>query len=158
SSRTGASLEAVFVTFNYFAIATRVMWEFNRVYRSLEGALTDAAQFTELLLDPPGVVDAETTEDFRPADARVELPGVSFRYSASQPLPFDRLSMTIPAGAKVGLVGRSGGGKTTLTRLLLRFVDIETGEILIGGHRIDRVSQAELRRLIGYVPQDPTMF
>ena len=56
-SRTGASLEAVFLTFSYYATATRVMWEFNRIYRNLEGSLTDAAQFTELLLDPPGVVD-----------------------------------------------------------------------------------------------------
>ena len=47
----------VFITFSYYATATRVMWEFNRIYRNLEGALTDAAQFAELLLDPPSVVD-----------------------------------------------------------------------------------------------------
>jgi ATP-binding cassette subfamily B protein len=59
---------------------------------------------------------------------------------------------------KVGLVGRSGGGKTTLTRLLLRFVEAESGEIRIGGQPIDRVPQAALRQMIGYVPQDPSMF
>ncbi len=64
----------------------------------------------------------------------------------------------IAPGAKIGLVGRSGGGKTTLTRLLLRFSDVERGEILIGGQPIDRVPQAALRKLIGYVPQDPSMF
>ena len=61
SSGTRASLEAVFITFSYYATATRVVWEFNRIYRNLEGALTDAAQFTELLLDPPAVVDAAPT-------------------------------------------------------------------------------------------------
>jgi ATP-binding cassette subfamily B protein len=153
-----ASLEAVFITFSYYSTATRVMWEFNRIYRNLEGALTDAAQFAELLLDPPSVVDAVTTAVFTPVDFGVELCDVSFRYSASQPLLFDRLSLRVAPGAKIGLVGRSGGGKTTLTRLLLRFSDLEAGEILIGGQPIDRVPQAALRNVIGYVPQDPSMF
>src|SRR6185436_3387706 len=54
--------------------------------------------------------------------------------------------------------GRSGGGKTTLTRLLLRFSNVEGGEILVGGQRIDSISQADLRAAIAYVPQDPAMF
>ncbi|HLL23342.1 MAG TPA: hypothetical protein VK427_14490, partial [Kofleriaceae bacterium] len=55
---SGFAIEAVFLTFSYFAQSTRVMFEFNRIYRNLETALTDAAQFTELLLEPPAVVDA----------------------------------------------------------------------------------------------------
>ncbi len=155
---TGASLEVVFITFSYYATATRVMWEFNRIYRNLEGALTDAAQFAELLLDPPLVVDAETTDTVSPADFGVELRDVRFRYSPSQPLLFDGLSLAIAPGAKIGMVGRSGGGKTTLTRLLLRFSDIEAGAILIGGQSIAQMPQASLRSLIAYVPQDPSMF
>jgi ATP-binding cassette subfamily B protein len=154
----GASFEAVFLTFSYYATATRVMWEFNRIYRNMEGALTDAAQFTELLLDPPQVLDAEMAEMFTPADFSVELRDVSFRYSASQPLLFDRLSLRIPPGTKIGLVGRSGGVNTTLTRLLLRFSDVEAGDILIGGQSIRCIPQAALRSVIGYVPQDPSMF
>ncbi len=155
---SGSSLEAVFITFSYYATATRVMWEFNRIYRNMEGALMDAAQFAELLLDPPQVVDAETTDEFLPANFGVELRDVKFRYSASQPLLFDGLSLRIAPGAKIGFVGRSGGGKTTLTRLLLRFSDVEAGEILVGDHSIDRISQAVLRKVIAYVPQDPSMF
>ena len=158
SAGTGASLETVFITFSYYATATRVMWEFNRIYRNLESALTDAAQFTELLLDPPAVVDAPAPDALAPADASIELRSVSFRYAADQPLLFDGFSLRSQAGEKVGLVGRSGGGKTTLTRLLLRFADVEAGAILIGGQPIDRVPQSALRRLIGYVPQDPSMF
>jgi ATP-binding cassette subfamily B protein len=134
------------------------MWEFNRIYRNLEGALTDAAQFTELLLDPPCVVDVEAPEAFRPAHYGVSFRDVSFRYSASQPWLFERFNLTIAPGAKVGLVGRSGGGKTSLTRLMLRFSDLDSGEIVIGGQSIDRVPQAALRAVIGYVPQDPSMF
>jgi len=158
SGGTGASLEAVFITFSYYATATRVMWEFNRIYRNLEGALTDAAQFAELLLDPPAVADVETAEAFAPNSFSVELRDVNFRYSSSQPLLFDRLSLRIAPGAKIGLVGRSGGGKTTLTRLLLRFVDVEAGEIVVGGQSVSSVPQAALRKVIGYVPQDPSMF
>jgi ATP-binding cassette subfamily B protein len=157
-STTGASLEVVFITFSYYATATRVVWEFNRIYRNLEGSLTDAAQFAELLLDPPAVVDAPAPEPFTPVDFSVEMRNVSFRYGIEQPLLFDRFSLRIEAGEKVGLVGRSGGGKTTLTRLLLRFADVEQGAILVGGQRIDRIAQAALRDAVAYVPQDPSMF
>jgi len=158
AARTGADMEAVFITFSYYTTATRVMWEFNRIYRNLEGALTDAAQFAELLLDPPEVTDAASPLAFAPSDSGVEFRKIGFRYSASQPLLFEQFSLTIEPGTRLGLVGRSGGGKTTLTRLLLRFADIEQGEILIGGQPIERVPQAELRRTIAYVPQDPAMF
>jgi ATP-binding cassette subfamily B protein len=155
---TGASLEAVFVTFSYYAASTRVMWEFNRIYRTLEGALTDAAQFADLLLDPPVVVDAPAPEPFAPRDFGLELRHVSFAYAPALPRLFEDLSLAIPAGTKVGFVGRSGGGKTTLTRLLLRFSDVNQGRILIGGVPIDSVPQGALRSLIAYVPQDPSMF
>lgn len=155
---TGAGLQAVFITFSYYAAITRVMWEFNRIYRNLESALTEAAQFTELLLDPPAVTDLPETIPFAPAHYGIELRNVCFRYAPSQPLLFDGFSLDIPHGAKVGLVGYSGGGKTTITRLLLRFVDIESGSILLGGERIDEISQSALRRAIAYVPQDPSMF
>jgi ATP-binding cassette, subfamily B, bacterial len=158
SNTTGASLEAVFLTFSYYTQATKVMWDFNRIYRNLESALTDAAQFTELLLDPPTVVDVDPPVQFAPLDYSVELKNVTFGYpSAAGPL-FEGLSLRIPAGTKVGFVGRSGGGKTTLTRLLLRFLDVNDGEILIGGQPIARLPQAALRHAIGYVPQDPSMF
>src|SRR4029079_12644672 len=85
---TGASLEAVFITFSYYTATTRVVWEFNRIYRNLENALTDAAQFTELLLDPPVVVDVPNPSAFTPIAHGIEMKNVSFRYSAAQPLLF----------------------------------------------------------------------
>jgi ATP-binding cassette subfamily B protein len=120
--------------------------------------MTEAAQFTELLLDPPAVVDSAETKPFNPAHYGIAMRNVCFRYEPSQPLLFENFSLEVPHGAKVGLVGLSGGGKTTITRLLLRFVDIESGAILIGGQRIDEISQAALRNTIAYVPQDPSMF
>ena len=153
----GVGIEAVFLTFSYFATSTRVMWEFNRIYRTLESALTDAAQFTELLLEPPSIVDADPVEPFEPRDTSVRFRSVRFAYDARPPL-FDGFDLAIAPGEKVGLVGRSGGGKTTLTRLLLRFADIDGGAIEIGGQDIARIAQASLREWIATVPQEPAMF
>jgi ATP-binding cassette, subfamily B, bacterial len=154
---SGVEIEAVFLTFSYFAQSTRVMWEFNRIYRILETSLTDAAQFTELLLEPPAIVDPVPAEPFAPADASVHFSSIRFAYAKQPPL-FDGFDLRIAAGEKVGLVGRSGGGKTTLTRLLLRFAELEAGAIEIGGQNIARITQASLRDSIAMVPQEPAMF
>jgi ATP-binding cassette subfamily B protein len=155
--RGGLGAEAIVVTFTYYTNATRIMFEFNQIYRRIESTLTEAAQFTELLLTPPTVVDPPDPQPLRPADAAVRFERVRFAHGDRPPL-FDRLELEIPSGAKIGLVGRSGGGKTTLTRLLLRLMDIDGGRILIGGQDIARLRQADLRSLIAYVPQEPAMF
>jgi ATP-binding cassette subfamily B protein len=149
-------VEGIVVAFTYFSYATRIMFEFNQIYRRMESSLTEAAQFTELLLTPPTVLDPDTPEPLRPAPADIRLEHVTFAY-AGTPLFVD-LDLNIPSGTKVGLVGHSGGGKSTLTRLLLRLMDVDSGRILIGGQDISRLRQADLRGLIAYVPQDPAMF
>ncbi|MEV6983545.1 ABC transporter ATP-binding protein [Sphaerisporangium sp. NPDC051017] len=153
----GLGVEAIVVTFTYYTNTINIMFEFNQIYRRMESVLTEAAQFTELLLTPPGVVDPENPQPLRPADASVRFERVAFAH-AGNPRLFDGLDLSIPTGTKIGLVGRSGGGKTTLTRLLLRLMDIEGGRILIGGQDITRLRQADLRSLIAYVPQEPAMF
>ncbi|MCZ0982103.1 ABC transporter ATP-binding protein [Streptomyces diastatochromogenes] len=150
-------VEAVIVAFTYYANATRMMFEFNQIYRRLEGSMTEAAQFTELLLDRPTVLDPETPEPLRPEGSAVRFEKVTFAHAGAKPL-FEDLDLDVPSGARIGFVGRSGGGKTTLTRLLLRMTDIEGGRITIGGQDISRLRQAELRSMIAYVPQDPAMF
>ncbi|MEU7887983.1 ABC transporter ATP-binding protein [Microbispora bryophytorum] len=154
--RGGLGVEAIVVTFTYYTNAIGIMFEFNQIYRRVESVLTEAAQFTELLLVPPTVVDPVDPQPLRPADASVRFERVRFGY-AGTPL-FDGLDLDIPSGAKIGLVGQSGGGKSTLTRLLLRLMDVNGGRILIGGQDIARLRQADLRSLIAYVPQEPAMF
>ncbi|WP_422070734.1 ABC transporter ATP-binding protein [Streptomyces hoynatensis] len=156
-SGDGLGVEALVVTFTYYSNATRLMFDFNRIYRHLENSLTEAAQFTELLLTPPTVVDPPSPEPLRPRDADVRFEGVFFTHAGGRPL-FEGLDLQVPSGSRIGLVGRSGGGKTTLTRLLLRMTDIDAGRILIGGQDISRLRQADLRSQIAYVPQDPAMF
>ncbi|WP_411075963.1 ABC transporter ATP-binding protein [Streptomyces sp. cmx-4-7] len=150
-------VEAVIVAFTYYSNATRIMFEFNQIYRRLESAMTEAGQFTELLLEPPTVLDPEDPEPPAPRGAGVRFEKVVFAHAGAKPL-FDGLDLDVPDGAKIGFVGRSGGGKTTLTRLLLRMTDVDGGRILVGGQDIGRLRQADLRSMIAYVPQDPAMF
>ena len=151
-------LEAVFITFVYYHRVTQVVWEFNHIFRQIESNLSNAAQFTELLLDEPTVVDppAPAPPAFR--DACVEFRSVSFTYPRMVRPLFAALDLRVASGERVGLVGRSGGGKSTLVRLLLRQADIDGGAIRIGGQDIASVRQADLRSQIAYVPQDPVMF
>lgn len=125
-------VEAVIVAFTYYANATRIMFEFNQIYRRLESSMTEASQFTELLLEPPTVLDPASPEPLPARAGEVRFEGVTFAHAGAEPL-FEGLDLAVPNGTKIGLVGRSGGGKTTLTRLLLRMTDIDGGRILIGG-------------------------
>jgi ATP-binding cassette subfamily B protein len=153
----GHGVESVVVVFSYYVQATRILFEFNQTYRRLESSLTEAAQFAELLLDEPTVLDPEEPHELAPVDGSVHFDRISFRHPSSPPL-FRDLDLLIDSGERVGLVGRSGGGKTTLTRLLLRQMDLQAGRILVGGQDIRDLRQADLRSLIAYVPQDPAMF
>ncbi|MER5713846.1 ABC transporter ATP-binding protein [Streptomyces sp. NPDC002132] len=153
----GQGVEEVVVAFTYYSNATQIMFEFNQIYRRLESSMTEAAQFTELLLDPPTVLDPAEPEPLAPRDEGVRFEAVTFAHAGAKPI-FRKLDLDVPAGARIGLVGRSGGGKTTLTRLLLRMSDIDEGRILIGGQDISRMRQSDLRSLIAYVPQEPAMF
>ncbi|SEM04705.1 ABC transporter ATP-binding protein [Streptacidiphilus jiangxiensis] len=151
-------VEAVVVAFTYYSNATRIMFEFNQIYRRLESSMTEAAQFTELLMVPPTVVDVPEPEPLRARGADVTFDEVVFTHGGADRPLFDGLELAVAGGEKIGLVGRSGGGKTTLTRLLLRMTDIQGGRILVGGQDISLLRQADLRSLISYVPQDPAMF
>jgi ATP-binding cassette subfamily B protein len=159
TSHNTETLAVVFITFSYYSSFTRVLWDFNRIYRNIENAITEGAQFTELLLDEPRITDAPQTEKLNIGAGSIDLQHVDFKYhdSSGEHL-FKDLSLSIAGGEKVALVGHSGGGKTTITRLLLRFMDIDDGRILIDGQDISMLKQADLRSAIAYVPQEPAMF
>lgn len=106
---------------------------------------------------PVSVEDVSNATVFMPDDGRIEFKDVSFTYDDGHRV-FDQFNLVIPASQKVGVVGLSGAGKTTLCQLLLRNYDIHSGEIIVGGQDIAKVQQESLRKNIAVIPQDPTLF
>lgn len=152
------STEAILVTFGYFASATRALFDFNAIYRDLETSISEAGQFTTYLLNEPKITDPETPKKLGKISGDITIENISFCYEKGQDELFTDFSLHIPAGQKIGLVGRSGGGKTSITKLLLRFADVQNGTIKIDGTDIKEVAQADLRSHMAYVPQEALMF
>jgi ABC-type polar amino acid transport system ATPase subunit len=123
-------------------------------------ALGDAAQMTQILDEPRLVEDAPDASELAVTDGAIDFEHLGFRYhdAAEDDRVFDDLTLHIPAGQRVGLVGRSGSGKTTLTKLLLRLDDVQDGRVLVDGQDISRCTQQSLRRQIAYVPQEALLF
>lgn len=109
------------------------------------------------LLLPHDVQDRSLAPKLFVKDAQIQLEKVSFGYD-KQPLLFNNLDLIIPAGQKVGLVGYSGSGKSSLAHLLLRLFDLQGGKILIDGQDIAHVTQDSLRQAVAFIPQDPSLF
>ncbi len=158
--RLGLQTGAIVVIFSYYSQVSRIFWEINYIYRTLDDSISEAAEFTQLFIDPPGVQDT-STEVLKKGDPSIHFDAVDFGYDSSDEQPGTFLAdfnLVIPANQKVGLVGPSGGGKTTITKLILRFIDVQGGSITIGGQNITAVTQNSLRESIAYVPQEPLLF
>jgi ATP-binding cassette subfamily B protein len=132
------------------------------IFRQLEAVAGDGQEMTEMLLEqPPRVQDKPSPAKTRITKGVVSFDDVTFQYDDAAPGTgnlFEGFSLRIKSGERIGLVGPSGGGKTTFTRLLLRFMDIQGGSISIDGQDIRDIRQQELRRHIAYVPQEPLLF
>ena len=105
---------------------------------------------------PIKIIDAPNAVALKVKHGKIEFRNVSFKYKRKWILK--DFNLIIRAGEKVGLVGGSGAGKTTLVNLLMRFYDVNKGQILIDGQDIKNVTQESLRNEIGFIPQDPTLF
>lgn len=110
----------------------------------------------EEILIPHNVVDSKNAKEFRPNGGDIDFQAVSFSYGKTQ--VFEELNLTIPSGQKVGIVGESGAGKTTLVDLFLRQYDISGGEILVDNQNISNVTKASWRKAVSCVGQDSLMF
>ena len=91
-------------------------------------------------------------------NGKIEFKNVCFTYPESTKASLDRVNFTINAGEKVGIIGRNGSGKTTIEKLILGLYSPTEGSILIDGIDINQIDPADLRRNIGYVPQDVVLF
>jgi ATP-binding cassette, subfamily B, bacterial len=129
--------------------------------RSFEGVFGDAAEMTELIDRTPLILDPEQPEPCRIKKGAIDFRDVQFKYNEQKddtPILLKDFNLRIAPGERVGLVGPSGGGKTTLTKLLLRFMDVQGGKIGIDGQDIRAITQDDLHASISYVPQEPLLF
>lgn len=110
-----------------------------------------------LVTTPHDIKDAPDARPLIVKQGNIQFKEVTFSYQSSKPV-FDKLSVTIPAGQKVGLVGFSGSGKSTFVNLILRFYDIQSGAILIDEQNISAVTGYSLRQQMAMIPQDPSLF
>ncbi|SET61715.1 ABC transporter ATP-binding protein [Paracoccus homiensis] len=153
----GAVAIAVPLALRLNNMAHWIMWEFASLFENI-GTVRDGIASLSL---PRQVIDAPDATPLQSGPGAVSFDHVTFRYggvAGAKPLAvLDDLTLQIRAGERVGLVGRSGAGKSTLINLLLRFHDIEHGQITIDGQDVSRVTQDSLRAAIGVVTQDSSL-
>jgi ATP-binding cassette subfamily B protein len=151
----------IYLTLTYTLVILRRLWDLSNSFRTINRVFGDAYDMTDILEIGPEVEDPAKPETSRISEGQISFKNVAFAYkedSTDDMTLFEGLDLEIYPGEKVGLVGPSGGGKTTITKLLLRFMDIQSGDIKIDGQDIAALKQQELRKHISYVSQEPLMF
>ncbi|MDO5335331.1 MAG: ABC transporter ATP-binding protein [Coriobacteriia bacterium] len=138
---------------NQFNFINNGLQRFNR-------AFGDASGMTRVLDEPRLVADKPAAQPLKVTKGDIDFKDIGFYYTDGNATTrvFDDFNLHIPAGQRVGLVGMSGAGKTTLTKLLLRLSDIQEGQILVDGQNVADTTQQSLRRQIAYVPQEALLF
>jgi ATP-binding cassette subfamily B protein len=140
----------------YFRIFDK-SWNMGKNIRSIYEAIADANETTQILLTPHEVQDIPNANQLKVTSGLIEFQDVAFKYHTKVNV-LNKFNLKINPLEKVALIGPSGDGKTTITKLLLRFTDIQSGEIKIDGQNISQVTQDSLRSKIAFVPQDPILF
>ncbi|MBR3313817.1 MAG: ABC transporter ATP-binding protein [Atopobiaceae bacterium] len=156
----GISAGTLVMMFTYTYNLTMRFNYFNSMMQRMNRAVGDATEMTKILDEPRLVEDAPGAPELVVEAGAIDFEGLRFRYpdASEDDYVFRGLDLHVPAGQRVGLVGRSGSGKTTLTKLLLRLSDVQEGRVLVDGQDISACAQQSLRRQIAYVPQEALLF
>ena len=126
------------------------------VYREIRQALTDMENMFSLLEVAPTTND-DLDDIPQSNDAEIRFENISFDYDIRRTI-IKNISFTVPNGKKVAIVGPTGAGKSTISRLLFKFYDPKEGNIFINNTNVNKISQNSLRKIIGVVPQDTVLF
>ncbi|MCP1548698.1 MULTISPECIES: ABC transporter ATP-binding protein [Methylorubrum] len=124
----------------------------------LQRSVNEMEELVALEAEPVGVADRPGAVPLTVNGGAIRFDAVRFHYGTHGTPLYDGLSVTIPAGQRVGLVGRSGSGKTTFVKLVQRLYDVSGGQVLIDGQDVAGATQASLRAQVAIVPQEPVLF
>lgn len=133
------------------------VWKLSSEFVPFSQAIGQCRQALKLVTTPIEITDNPNAQPLNITHGEIEFKNVAFGYNPNKKL-ITNLSIKIPGGQKIGLVGFSGGGKTTFVNLITRLFDVQQGSISIDGQDIRSVTQESLRQSIGYIPQDPILF
>ena len=150
------TLGTAFLLFQYVLLVSRPLEEVVHELETVQKANGAMVRVLDLLEVRPTIVDNGTTIPM-PGALAIEFTDVGFDYGDDQPVLRD-VSIEVPPGTSLGVVGRTGSGKTTFSRLLLRLVETTTGAVEIGSTGIDDIPFDELRRRVALVPQEVELF
>jgi ATP-binding cassette subfamily B protein len=134
-----------------------ILWNLGKSLTRAMKAMTDMQEVVDIFDTPIDIVDPRKPEKLKINEGRVIFKEISFSYKGGISV-FKDFNLEIAPGEHIGLVGHSGAGKSTITRLLLRFSDIKEGKIIIDGQDIKNITQNDLRSMISYVPQESILF
>jgi len=147
-----------FVMVNTYMIQITMPLNFlGTVYREIRQALVDMGEMFELLDQPTEIADAPDATPLQVSEGKVEFDEISFGYDARRPI-LKGVSLEVPGGGSLAIVGPSGSGKSTIGRLMFRFYDVTGGVLRIDGQDVRSVTQESLHAAIGVVPQDTVLF
>ncbi|CAO4133527.1 ABC transporter ATP-binding protein [Methylorubrum extorquens] len=124
----------------------------------LQRSVNEMEELVALEAEPVGVADRPGAVPLAVSGGAIRFDAVRFHYGTHGTPLYDGLSVTIPAGQRIGLVGRSGSGKTTFVKLIQRLYDVSGGQVLIDGQDVAGATQASLRAQVAIVPQEPVLF
>lgn len=141
----------------YMIIIFDRLWDLGKATTRFMESVADMKEVIDIFEIVPDILDSKEPEISRMKMGDIEFKNVSFVYDSGQQV-LNNFNLKINSGEKIGLVGHSGAGKSTITKLLLRFVDVSSGEIEIDGQDVRVVLQDDLRKTISYVPQEPVLF
>jgi ATP-binding cassette subfamily B protein len=153
-----ASIGTIYLVISYTLNVVSQLWSVSNATRTYIRIIGDAGPMINTLDEDIEIKDPTNPEKSVIKDGKIEFNNIRFTHKEKTKPLFDSFSLTVNPGEHIGIVGRSGSGKTSLTRLLLRFSDIEAGQILIDGQDISKITQEDLHRSIAYVPQEPILF
>ncbi len=152
AATVGAITIAISLILRLNGMSQWIMWEVASLFENI-GTVQDGINTLSV---SPRVQDNDSAPKLKVNHGKIEFKQVEFHYQKTSSV-IDDLSLSIQPGEKIGLVGRSGAGKSTLINLLLRFHDVENGEILIDGQNVNQVQQTSLRASVGVVTQDTSL-